>query len=135
MRPQGGKYSKKVREHLQERKFHFHVPSRGKGANMDSASGESEKQKSTRSCMGYLQERKISLPYHRPARYDDLLTIRTRIEALPSVRIGFDYTIMNEAGEVLCEAHTTLVFVDRVTMKPRRAPDALVQALQRIGDH
>jgi acyl-CoA thioester hydrolase len=68
-------------------------------------------------------------------RSDDLLTIRTRIEALPSVRIGFDYTIMNEAGEVLCEAHTTLVFVDRVTMKPRRAPDALVQALQRIGDH
>lgn len=89
-----------------------------------------------------LEEQGVMLPvhdlritYHRPARYDDLLTIRTRIEALPSVRIGFDYTIMNEAGEVLCEAHTTLVFVDRVTMKPRRAPDALVQALQRIGDH
>ena len=89
-----------------------------------------------------LEEEGVMLPvrelhtiYHQPARYDDLITIRTTITALPTVRIEFRYELYNEAGVLLCEARTTLVFVDRSTMRPRRAPDALVSALARFfGD-
>jgi acyl-CoA thioester hydrolase len=83
-----------------------------------------------------LEEEGVMLPvhdlhvkYHQPARYDDLITIRTTIMAMPSVRIVFTYEVRNEAGELLTEASTTLVFVDRATMRPRRAPEALQAAL------
>jgi acyl-CoA thioester hydrolase len=90
-----------------------------------------------------LEEEGVMLPvhglritYHRPARYDDLLTVRTIINELPSVRIVFRYEIMNENDELLCEAETTLVFVDRATMRPRRAPDVFIAAMaERIKDH
>ena len=83
-----------------------------------------------------LPVRDLRITYHQPARYDDLITIRTMIDEVRSVRIAFSYRIMNEAGVLLCEASTTLVFVDRTTMRPRRAPDALVQALAEIAkDH
>jgi acyl-CoA thioester hydrolase len=71
----------------------------------------------------------LALKYHRPARYDDLITVMTSITALPSVRIAFTYELYNESGELLTEASTTLVFVDRTTMRPARAPQALLEAL------
>lgn len=73
----------------------------------------------------------LRITYHKPARYDDLLTIRTIIRTLPSVRIVFDYEVRNESGDLLCEAATTLVFVDRATMRPRRAPDAFLAAMTK----
>lgn len=83
-----------------------------------------------------LEEEGVMLPvhdmqvtYHQPALYDDLLTVRTTITALPSVRIVFRYVVLNEAGVLLTEAATTLVFVDRATMRPRRAPEHLIAAL------
>ena len=72
----------------------------------------------------------LAVKYHRPARYDDLITVRTTITALPSARIAFTYALHNELGELLTEASTTLVFVDRTTMRPTRAPQALIQALR-----
>ena len=83
-----------------------------------------------------LEEEGVMLPvhsmqvtYHRPARYDDLLTIRTIISELPTVRITFRYEVWNEADELLCEAATTLVFVDRGTMRPCRAPGSFSAAM------
>ncbi|RYZ82138.1 MAG: acyl-CoA thioesterase, partial [Moraxellaceae bacterium] len=37
--------------------------------------------------------------YLRPARYDDLLTIRVSIRERPNVRIVFHYDIYNQNGE------------------------------------
>ena len=90
-----------------------------------------------------LEEEGVKLPvhdlritYHKPARYDDLLTIRTMIEKMPSVRIIFRYELRNEVGELLCEAATTLVFVESATMRPMRAPDALLEVMTKhIKDH
>lgn len=83
-----------------------------------------------------LEEEGVMLPvhdmhvrYHLPARYDDLITIRTTIEAMPGVRIVFRYEVLNEAGELLTEASTTLVFVDKNSMRPCRVPQHLVDAL------
>lgn len=71
----------------------------------------------------------LSVKYHRPAHYDDRLTIRTRITALPSVRIHFSYAVHDGEGHLLNEATTTLVFVDKATGRPCRAPERLVSAL------
>lgn len=71
----------------------------------------------------------LTVKYHKPAYYDDVLTIRTVITALPSVRIAFAYGLRNAEGVLLTEATTTLVFIDKLTGRPTRAPEALLAAL------
>lgn len=71
----------------------------------------------------------LQVQYHKPAFYDDELTIRTVITALPSVRIRFAYSVHNAEGVLLTEAATTLVFIDRATGRPMRAPEDLLRAL------
>ena len=80
-----------------------------------------------------MEDRGVMLPvhdlqmnYHKPAFYDDLLTVRTSILAPPTVRIRFGYQVHNEQNELLTEARTTLVFIDRGTNRPMRAPDDLM---------
>jgi acyl-CoA thioester hydrolase len=70
-----------------------------------------------------------SCRYHKPGRYDDLLTIKTTIKEIPVTRMRLDYEVSNEAGVLLCSGHTTLVFVNAHTRKPTRAPEAFVKAL------
>ncbi|MBK7382111.1 MAG: acyl-CoA thioesterase [Flavobacteriales bacterium] len=76
-----------------------------------------------------LPVRDLRITYHKPARYDDELTIRTTITALPSVRIDFGYEVIDHGGTLLTDGSTTLIFVDGSTMRPRRAPEELVKAL------
>jgi len=68
----------------------------------------------------------LNVKYHMPAFYDDALTIHTRIAVKPSVRILFSYEVRNERGDLLTEATTTLVFIDKTTGRPCRAPQALL---------
>jgi acyl-CoA thioester hydrolase len=83
-----------------------------------------------------MEEEGVMLPVHdmhveyrKPAFYDDLLTVRTTIIALPSVRIQFAYSVFNEAHDLITEAATTLVFIDRASNRPRRAPEELLALL------
>lgn len=71
----------------------------------------------------------LAVRYHRPAFYDDLLTVRTSIVEPPTARIKFSYAVRNEQGLLITEATTTLVFVDRATDRPCRAPAALMKLL------
>ena len=76
-----------------------------------------------------LEDRGVMLPvielhtrYFQPARYDDLITIRTTIRERPNVRIKFEYEIFNEQGDLLNSGMTQLVFVDMEKNKPCKAP-------------
>jgi acyl-CoA thioester hydrolase len=69
------------------------------------------------------------LRYHAPAYYDDELVLRTTITALPTARIQFSYALRSSSGALLTEATTTLVFVDRSSGRPMRAPQELLNAL------
>lgn len=67
--------------------------------------------------------------FRKPAFYDDLLEIRTRILELPNVRIRFVYEIYNENKVLLNEGETTLVFYDPVKKRPCNCPDVLLNKL------
>src|SRR5690554_5627340 len=69
----------------------------------------------------------FSVNYKSPALYDDLLTIVTKITALEGVRLYFEYEILNEENKLLATAHTTLVFVDKKTMRPVQPPTDFIQ--------
>lgn len=84
-----------------------------------------------------LEERGIGLPvikleseYLRPAFYDDLITIKTRLEALPmGSEITFISELFNEKGKLLNRGKVTLVFYDMHLKKKTSMPEDLKAAL------
>ena len=70
-----------------------------------------------------LPVRDLTINYKQPALYDDLVTVKTSLFKRPTVKVIFDYTMHNQKGELLCDARTTLVFVDATTRKPIKTPD------------
>lgn len=67
--------------------------------------------------------------YYAPAKYDDLLKVTTSIKALHGPRLIFEYKVENEEGELISEAETTLVFVQKETMKPTKVPNEFMDKL------
>ncbi len=55
---------------------------------------------------------KLSIRYKRPARYDDLLALETRVASLGHVKIEHEYEL-RLGDEVLATAETTLACIDR----------------------
>jgi len=71
----------------------------------------------------------LQISYKKSAKYDDLITIETRLKKTPLVKIEFDYKIYGEDGELLAEANTVLGFIDMATGKPRKCPDYILEKL------
>lgn len=74
----------------------------------------------------------LCMNYKKPARYDDLLTVKTIFKSQTSVKIEFDYEIYNETGELLTTGNSVLVFVDMKTGRPVMPPDYVLEKLDRI---
>jgi len=68
--------------------------------------------------------------YIRPAKYDDLLTIKVSIPTKPGVRILFHYEVFNEEGTLLNTSETTLVFVNIQSGKPCLPPENFLHKLE-----
>ena len=66
---------------------------------------------------------KFEVRYRWPARYDDVLTIKTTVMRTTSVRIDHRYEVFCE-GRLLAEATSTLACVDREG-RPQALPDYL----------
>jgi len=64
----------------------------------------------------------LQLHFLQPAKYDQLLRVVATVPELPRVKIRFSYEIFNEEDCKICEANTTLVFLQRSSMKPVRTP-------------
>lgn len=74
----------------------------------------------------------LTMNYKKPARYDDLLTVKTIFKSQTSVKIEFDYEIYNEKGELLTTGYSMLVFVDMKTGKPIIPPNYIVEKLKDL---
>ena len=72
----------------------------------------------------------MTINYKKPARYDDLLTVITKLKSQNSVKIEFDCEIRNENNELLTTAHFLLVFVDIKKGKPITPPDYVLEVLK-----
>jgi len=68
----------------------------------------------------------------RPAKYDDLITVRTILKELPiHHKILFHHEIYNEAGELLNTGDVTLYFMQAAEMKRCEMPAAMRQVLEK----
>jgi acyl-CoA thioester hydrolase len=67
----------------------------------------------------------------RPAKYDDLITVKTTLREIPTNhKIIFNSEIYNEADELLNTGDVTLYFMEASTMKRCNMPDALREKLK-----
>lgn len=66
---------------------------------------------------------RMEVHYRRPARYDDLLLVRTSVVRTTAVRIDHRYEVLRE-GVLLAEATSTLACVDR-DGRPQALPEFL----------
>ncbi|HVW03036.1 MAG TPA: thioesterase family protein [Planctomycetaceae bacterium] len=55
---------------------------------------------------------KLQCRYHQPARYDDVLKLRTRIRKIGMVKLEHEYQLYRD-GVLLAEAESTLACIDR----------------------
>lgn len=66
----------------------------------------------------------------RPARYDELITIRTTLRNLPERYIVFHHELLNEKGKLVNGGSVKLCFVDEKTGKTVSCPDFLREKLR-----
>lgn len=71
----------------------------------------------------FLVVTKLDCRYHRPARYDDVLTLETRLSRVTAAKIEHEYRL-HRAGELLAEGKSTLACVNR---------DGVVQRVESLG--
>lgn len=86
-----------------------------------------------------MEENGVALPivsmhinYKKPARYDDLLIVKTKLKKQESVKIEFDCRIEGEEGALLTTAHFILVFVDVASGRPVLPPGYIQDILKKI---
>ncbi len=82
-----------------------------------------------------------AIRYHKPAQYDDVVTIESRLDPeIPETRLRIDYVgWVGEPSKKVVSGHVTLCFFDPQRERPIRAPDAIkkvfADAIARLDDH
>jgi len=86
-----------------------------------------------------MEEQGIMLPvvellvqFKLPAYYDELLTIVTCLPEVPRASLLTTYEVLKENGQLAATGKVKLAFIKKDTMKPTRAPEYMLQALERI---
>ncbi|MDD5005042.1 MAG: thioesterase family protein [Candidatus Omnitrophica bacterium] len=82
------------------------------------------------------KEKKLALPvieayckYKAPARYDEIIVIKTKVTQIKNSTLRFDYDIFSkDSNELLAVAYTTHVFIDK-QRRPVRIPEAVKEIL------
>jgi acyl-CoA thioester hydrolase len=74
----------------------------------------------------------FSVNYLIPAKYDDELKIITQICEIKGARLFFEYKILNESNQIISTAKTTLVFVQKESMRPCSPPDNFLNLMKKF---
>jgi acyl-CoA thioester hydrolase len=67
----------------------------------------------------------------KPALYNQILTIKSIVKNLPTVRLVVDYEVYNEANVLINTGQTTLVFVNKVTRRPCQPPENFMKQVRQ----
>ena len=71
----------------------------------------------------------MAIKYHKPAKYDDLLTVKVTVPEMPRARIKFVYEISNEQDDLINTGETMLAFMQLETGRPVKMPERLKLAI------
>lgn len=82
----------------------------------------------------YLMVSELSCRYRRAARYDEEITVWTRVREVVSRRVVFEYRVEGPSGELLAEGETRHLVVDRTSGRTVVIPDDLRVVLLRTPE-
>ena len=83
----------------------------------------------------YLPVAEAHAKYHKSARYDDLIIVKTSLVDMPQVRVRIEYEVLNsENNDLLAEGYTIHGFVSAATGRPARAPEQFLAAIGKGPD-
>lgn len=68
--------------------------------------------------------------YHFPAFYDELLTVKVKMEQMPTARLVVDAEVYNPDGKLINTGSVTLGFMSAQTRRPCRVPEWFLAALE-----
>lgn len=72
----------------------------------------------------------VECRYKVPARLGDTLRIVSIIDKVPMAKLVIRNEIYNHAGQLVCEGCVTLGFIDSVSRRPVRCPEALTRIFE-----
>jgi acyl-CoA thioester hydrolase len=72
----------------------------------------------------------LNVNFKKPAVYDEVLSIKTKLRDKPGLKITIDQEIYNVKGDLLTTSEITLVFVNMTTKRPMQCP---VHLLKKLG--
>ena len=72
----------------------------------------------------------LNVKYHKPAIYDDLLQITTKLIKLPTAKIEFDFEMRNQQKELITTGKSILVFWDMKRNRPTKAPQIFMDKIK-----
>ena len=70
----------------------------------------------------------LKINFRQSAKFDDKLTLITKLVKLPSYMIEFNYEIFKD-GNIITMGYTKLIFLNSLTNKPMRCPKQILDAL------
>lgn len=73
---------------------------------------------------------RMNIKYIQPAKYDELLLIKTFVPELPNRIILFKYEIFNEQNSLINGGETQLIFIDAITKKLKMTPSILLEKMK-----
>ena len=79
-----------------------------------------------------LPVKSLQMRFVRPAKYDELLTIKTTLRELPGKDIVFHVEVFNEKNKMVNGGAVRLAFVEMATNKTVTAPSFLVEKLKHF---
>lgn len=72
----------------------------------------------------------LNINFKKPAVYDEVLSVKTKLREKPGLKITIDQEIFNDKGDLLTTSEITLVFVNMTTKRPMLCPDHLLKKLE-----
>ena len=85
-----------------------------------------------------IEENGIMLPvsefnvkYLNPIKYDDVVTIKTKLSSVVGARLTFEYDMFNSNNVLCAQAYTVLVFIDKDSRRPVKAPNYFLEKLKK----
>ncbi|MGB0896399.1 MAG: acyl-CoA thioesterase [Flavobacteriaceae bacterium] len=71
----------------------------------------------------------LNINFKKPAVYDEVLFVKTKLREKPGLKICIDQEIYNVNDDLLTTSEITLVFVSMATKRPIQCPEHLLQKL------
>jgi acyl-CoA thioester hydrolase len=72
----------------------------------------------------------MNIKYLKPVFYDDIITIQTSLQKIPTSRLVFYHEVSSNSGEIINRANSTVAFVDINTRKPMKAPQIIIDKIK-----